>query len=293
MRKVLLWGVGVDFSRYLNLIRYFEIKDDIQVVGVTANETIYEAIYGYVFYPKEKLSGLEFDMVIVMSDLAFQEIEKEIKSRGIEVPIIPCNVLSIPGFDMERYIRIKKNVPTIFACNCWGGLLYHRLKFPFLSPFINLYVEDEDFLRFLNMPRSYMDKEIEYHRADYDEYLGKEYPVGMCGDIEMHFNHYKDFSQAKENWERRKKRIHWDNIFVMMYTEKKSVAELFSQLPYKKKICFVPFESNLSGICPIPYIEKKDIPFFEIVNGIVSGRYHYYDIMSILSGEVARNSILH
>lgn len=290
MRKTLLWGVGTDFSRYLNLIHYYEIKRDIEIIGVTANEMMYDTVYGYKFLKKDMLLQLEFTIIIVMSDQAFREIEREIEGMEIGVPVIPCSVLSIPDFDFDKYIRIKEEIPTIFACNCWGGLLYHRLRLPFESTFINLFVKDEHFLRFLYRPDYYMEQKLELGYMDYDEYLGKKYPVGLCGDIEIHFNHYKDFDNAKEDWERRKKRIHWDRLLVMMYTEDESVAIRFSGLPYEKKVCFVPFESDLQGICTIPYKTGKNIRFFEIVNGAVSGRYQYYDILSVISGDIIRNS---
>ena len=114
--------------------------------------------------------------------------------------------------------------------------------------------------------------------------------MGICGDIEVHFNHYKDYDNAKVDWERRKNRIHWDRLFVMMYTEDESVAVRFSTLPYEKKVCFVPFESNLQGVCTIPYTKGDNVHFFEIVNGVVSGKYQYYDILSVLSGDIIKNS---
>lgn len=286
MRKALLWGIGSEFSRHLNLIHYFEMEMELSIVGVTAKEELYDVIYGYTFYRKEKLLQLNFDLIIVMSDLAFQEIEYEIKKIKIDVPVVPCTALEIPGFNFDKYINIKENVPTIFSCNCWGGLMYHRLGLPFISPFINLFVKDKEFLRFLHAPRFYMNQTLEWGYMDYDKYLNKEYPVGICGDIEIHFNHYENYNDAKTNWEKRRERIRWDRIFVMMYTEDESVALHFSQLPYEQKVCFVPFKSEIQGICSIPYSNMKDIPFFEIVNGIASGKYHYFDILSILSGKV-------
>ena len=42
---------------------------------------------------------------------------------------------------------IDRNV-TILSMNCTGGILYHELGLPFLSPTINLYIQAEDFIRF-------------------------------------------------------------------------------------------------------------------------------------------------
>ena len=41
-----------------------------------------------------------------------------------------------------------------------------------------------------------------------------EKPIGILGDIEIVFLHYKSEKEAMEKWNRRKQRIHWDNLFI-------------------------------------------------------------------------------
>ena len=41
--------------------------------------------------------------------------------------------------------RLTNSTPTIIASNCTGGFLYHWLDLGFKSPFINLYMTQEDF----------------------------------------------------------------------------------------------------------------------------------------------------
>ncbi|MGG7147249.1 DUF1919 domain-containing protein [Clostridium butyricum] len=48
---------------------------------------------------------------------------------------------------------------------------------------------------------------------------------------------------ANECWERRKKLIDWNNLFVMMYTEDRNLANEFVKLPYKKMCYLVQMKS--------------------------------------------------
>jgi uncharacterized protein (DUF1919 family) len=47
-----------------------------------------------------------------------------------------------------------------------------------------------------------MEQELELSHMDYGSV---EYPVCMCGDIELYFSHYTSYESAVENWEKRKK----------------------------------------------------------------------------------------
>lgn len=285
MYKCLLWGTGKDFSRNINLVKWYEDKGIINILGVTSKSHLYKSIYGYPFIKKTELSRYDIDIIIIMAENALLEIEKEVQEIKKGIPTLACPVLTIPNLEIDKYLSIKSNCPTIFANNCWGGLLYHQLRLPFISPFINMFLHDEDYLLFLENPKKYIGSQIELFSVDYDNTLGREYPVCRCEDIHLHFNHYDTFESAKENWNKRCKRICWNNIFVMMHTQDRRVAERFSELPYENKVCFVPFEMDKKGIVPIVYNDNHNVPFFEVVNGIVTGQYSYFNMVDILLGE--------
>lgn len=61
----------------------------------------------------------------------------------------------------------------------------------------------------------------------------------MLADIEIRFNHYKTFEEAVEKWEERKRRINWDNLYVMAIDGDNCSEESlqrFDALPYKHKV---------------------------------------------------------
>lgn len=107
--------------------------------------------------------------------------------------------------------QLKNNNFTILCSNCVGGVIYHRLNKQFLSPTINLWMHQLDFLKFVKNLEEYIAKDLEFVKTEYD------YPVGKLGDIKIYFNHSKTEAEASANWNRRKERIQYDNLYIIMY----------------------------------------------------------------------------
>ena len=111
----------------------------------------------------------------------------------------------------ERKKRKLKNLtPTIIASNCNGEFIYYDMNLKFRSPTINLSFEMNDYVKMLENLEWYMKQPILPYE---DERF--EYPTGMLGDIEIRFNHYETLEEGIEKWEERKKRIDWNNLFIM------------------------------------------------------------------------------
>ena len=109
-----------------------------------------------------------------------------------------------------KRLRLKNRRPTIIASNCIGTFMYYDMKMQFRSPTINLSFEMNNYVRFLENLHWYMEQPVvPYEDERFD------YPCGMIGDIEVRFNHYKTFEEAAAKWAERKKRIDWDNLFVI------------------------------------------------------------------------------
>lgn len=80
----------------------------------------------------------------------------------------------------------------------------------------------------------------------------------------------------------------------MMYTENKDVALDFSKLPYSKKVCFVPFQTDIESLFSLDFYEKDELSkleFWQIVNGSISGMFECYDLVELLcSGKILRTA---
>lgn len=223
------------------------------------------------------LTGKNISLVPILQEKIDVDIDKVVLDRTI------C----VAGFSMERYKKLRHSKLSIISRLCWGGFIYNSLGLPFLSPTINLYIPEKDFLKLLKNPMFYMNEELKFLKMEYDSALPfSNYPVFMLHDIEIHMNHYGNMTieEAKSVWEKRASRINWFNLVIAMETEDPKILEEFDKLPYTKKICFVPFKTNLeSGFyvnCNIVksqplwwhvnYMAKLQLPpccdFFEVLN---------------------------
>ena len=132
--------------------------------------------------------------------------------------------------------KLKNLTPTIISSNCNGEFIYYDMKLKFMSPTINLSFEMNDYVKMLENLEWYMKQPILPYQDD-----RFEYPTGMLGDIEIRFNHYKTFEEAVAKWEERKKRIDWNNLFILGIDGDECTYESirrFDQLPYENKVIF-------------------------------------------------------
>lgn len=126
----------------------------------------------------------------------------------------------------ERKLRkkIKNKDFSIICSNCIGGIIYHRLGLKFLSPTINLWMYQYDYLKFVLDLKKYISLELEFIESDYN------HPVARLGDITIYFNHYKTNEEAQKCWDTRKKRINYDNLFLIMYDKDGLTEEYLEKL---------------------------------------------------------------
>lgn len=260
MRRLLVWGIGEVYNRYLNLLKYFERLGSIEIAALTAKDipTQIKRLDDYPLVNVREISSLSYDYIMVMSVKYYWEIFHEIVDRGISSDkIIPCKILQIPDLDMDDYFYIKESKLSIVANNCWGGVVYNTLGLECLSPFKNLFILDEDYIKLLGNLKYYLsikpkaagwDCLHENKRYEVERYENSRYPVIALDDIMLRCNHMKDHETALEEWNSRRKRFNFDNIFVEMGTNHKHIAEKYQEINiFDKKVCFVPWETNEKG----------------------------------------------
>lgn len=131
--------------------------------------------------------------------------------------------------------RLKNHDFSIITSNCNGAFMYYDLKIPYLSPTVNLTIGMDDFVKMAENLKWYMEQEIARLEGDF------ECPTGLLGDIRINFMHYKSFEEGVMKWEQRKKRINWDNLFLVGTARGNCDYETikkFEQLPYENKVIF-------------------------------------------------------
>lgn len=273
MLKVLVWRVSNDTTFQDNALKILERQHDgIEIVGAVS----------------EDISNLkkEFDVILCVGakKLGMSKVTQDAKQLNLpEEKLLGDWIVCIPGFTLEKYRQLQRSRLSIFAVNCIGGFFSNALGLPFLSPFVNLWLSNDDFYKFLLEPHSYMEKPLTYKGKTFNAAKTFEFPVAMLGDITLNLMHYKTFEEATNAWETRKKRINWNNLIAMMWSLDEKSLWNFDKLPYSKKVCFVPFKSNLDSAFYIePRLTEKLPRFVDIVNAASQGNPFYYDVFDML-----------
>lgn len=296
MHRIAVWGVGSVYNRYFNALKLQEIQGKIRGGGIyTGREGLYERLDGYRYVPPERLAMEEIDYIVVASERYFGEIVEEAESLGFDRErILPIKIFAIPYFDFGEYVKLLHSQITIFSNFCWGGLAYNVLGMKFRTPLINMFFgSDEDYLKLLSFPKDYFEMKLEFDRWEWEYNLKRMYPVCKLGDISLHFNHYITMEEVETKWYDRVTRINYDNVFAMMATEDSVILERFSNLPYQKKICFVPFESNCHCAGNLKFVDKKpELSFGACVSGTLSGEFNDYNLISMLNSGVINHDRL-
>ena len=95
---------------------------------------------------------------------------------------IPARTFLLPGFRMDEYAALRTRGITFLSDNCWGGLMYHTLGMEMTSPFINMFVWTDDFIRLINDLPYYLSQPLVPEKLR--ERRGAACPVVLLGGIE-------------------------------------------------------------------------------------------------------------
>ena len=282
--KLLLWGVGAKYNALLNRIDELVNDNQIEIVGITGNSGIPQSSYldGYRVVDICDISYLKFDYIVILNDTHFTEILCQIcQMLGDTSKVLSYRVFELPGLIFEEYVELKESNLTIISNNCWAGTAYNCLGLECLSPIKNLFITDVDYLKLLHDLKGYFSKELRYKSNAIDPHSGKQYPVMTLGDIEVNCNHALNYEEAIKQWNRRCKKVNYNNLFIEMYTEDKAIEIEFSELEYEKKICFVPYDSDLNSSLKVELYKGQKM-FWQAVNSNASRAGLKYDLISLL-----------
>ncbi len=191
---------------------------------------------------------------------------------------------------------------TILCPNCIGGVIYHRLGQRFDSPTVDLVINTHQFCVFFSNLDYYLSREIDELSPD-----AHGIPRGLIKgnqadlpDILIRFVHYHNYNEAKAAWERRKKRIHKDNIYLILYdinnldSDDPDIAgyiepedlEMFNNFPCNNKVLLTRNPDQTSAYAQ--YIEpnwKDNYPLVYMTRDVfgLNGFEKSFDYVSFLN----------
>lgn len=131
--------------------------------------------------------------------------------------------------------RLVNTSVTVFSSNCVGAVVCHDFGMRFNSPMVNLFMMPDDYLRFLNNLKYYLSLDV--IDGGTSEWGG--YPVGLLGDVKLHFVHYPSFEVARQKWIARVKRVDLNNCCAIMIDRDgctPKMAKSFDALPFERKV---------------------------------------------------------
>ncbi|MBR1806572.1 MAG: DUF1919 domain-containing protein [Selenomonadaceae bacterium] len=276
MLKILLWFVSKDtycLETSLNILD--GQHGDIELVGTVTGEEIFS------------LDCRACDVVLVVGarKIGVSKIVGAARQLNVPEEKILCDcIVPLPGFALDKYRRLQRSRLSVVSMNCFGGFISHMLGLPFRSPFVNLWLSEKDFLKFLHAPKFYLETKPRFERLDHPwELFPNGYPIVSLDDVTLNMMHYKTFEESVDAWNRRKARINRYNLLVTMYTESEDILREFDALPYGKKVCFVPFKSDADSAWYInPNVDADAKNFTEVVNRFSCGHYIYFDLFDML-----------
>ena len=121
----------------------------------------------------------------------------------------------------EHQKRLRKKIAnsniTIISQNCIGGVIYSMLGMRFNSPTINMFIEDENFVKLVENLHHYCNMSAEPLIEKYVDPIDNtiSYPKIKVDDIELCCMHYKNCDDAIQAWNRRSKRVNYNNVLVI------------------------------------------------------------------------------
>ncbi len=157
-----------------------------------------------------------------------------------------------PTFYNKFYKRNNKQEKVTFISqNCIGGVLYHMLGMQFSSPTINMFIEDENFVKLCENPQHYFSVDAEPYEECHVDSNDKNlrYPIIKVDDILLCCQHYENCEEAVKDWNKRRLRVDYNKIFVISCSwnlhERADLVERINNLPYPS-IIFTTEDYNFS-----------------------------------------------
>lgn len=294
-KRVIVWGSYVEYDRFHQWMEVELLKGSMQIEAIVLNEeNLFTWLDGIEVIPIEELLTREYDYLINLNQNDPLAVRRILELLRIPLDkVIPIKVFALPCFDLQRYLAVKESRVSIIANNCWGGVTYNALGMQFLSPFINMFVLPEDYLKLLNRFDFYMDQPLHYIEDGFEVNLKRNYPIVGLADVTLNFNHYTEFESAVQIWEKRKARLNFDNLFVEMIIDTRESLEAFLKVPFARKIGLSTIKCSDKDIIYFPvvdngYTKKRYVNVWDYFNHMASlmgDELKQYDILKLLNGE--------
>ncbi len=254
MRNVILYGCGSYYRAMKDTIKKGEVEGRFHVLGISGRELPPgDVLDGWRLIPRERLLEQPFDSILIMSTAYEREIQEELIARGVSVQAFNYTL-------RPQYWDLSLNGISIFSNACWGGFAAHTLGIECCSPTKDLWIAQDEFPKFIGKLEYYLSLDpvlIGWKKGE-GRFDVARYPLLAIDDITLYCNHDKDPDEAIDKWQRRKKRVNYENMMAVFITEYPEYEkEFFRVNTIDNKYCLVPWNSTHKRTIKIATVKGK------------------------------------
>ncbi|MEK3772591.1 DUF1919 domain-containing protein [Paenibacillus sp. FSL R5-0887] len=156
-------------------------------------------------------------------------------SRSIILPSSYPSRNGIETFQPESFLNLENNDFSLISDDCWGGFLYKQLGLSYNTPFMWMYIRNNDYLKLISDIPYYLNQKLKFISIP-----GYNHPIGLLDDVYIFFNHYRNAEEAEGKWKKRLERFNWDNIYYKFSAVCEEDASIFNTIlkDTDKKVSF-------------------------------------------------------
>ena len=262
--KCYIYGAGCMYNRIMGRVH---LSADVNVMGViTTDPPVSRTLDGYQRMRADDADWHDVDYVIIAVE-DWKPIFSIITEYGVpDEKILNGKVFELPYFNLRDYLQLKSSRPSIVSNTCLGGRVYKELGLEMHTPCINaVCLDDKQYIDFLKDFKTLTDRDIvpikQDERISYPGTYNREFfmPQGdLGGKIKWCFPH-EDIDIALSNWNRRRKKINYENISCLMIPFSDEGAFEFDQLEVERKLGFYYKDLGLKSVVYTPEWNDPDV----------------------------------
>jgi len=159
--------------------------------------------------------------------------------------------------------KLKVKDFTVVCNNCWGGILYQDLGLPYQTPFVNMFMFADCYLKLVKNFKTFMRVDLVISSASRYLDTPARYPVGHLNDVEIHFIHYTFNDSILEMWQRRCARINYERLIFVMSERDGCTPQHIEDFKSQDfaKLVFTRFKYSGKDVYRIfPFLTKEVLP---------------------------------
>lgn len=224
-----------------NLFFYIIVKENVKILTVTD-----EILTNEILIEFKHINDYSFDHVHIISkdyNLIKNGLSKILIKNNLILPSSYSQKNHIETFQLDTYLKLKNKDFSLVSDDCWGGFLYKQLGLKYNTPFMWLFIFNNDYLKLVKELKLYLNSKLEFVNIPY-----YNHPVGLLGDVKIYFNHYRSNEEAEAKWIKRLNSFNWDNIYYKMSAIQEEDALEFHNIlkTTPNRISFSPIDYDLN-----------------------------------------------